>query len=139
MAKLTVTDRNLLRDEIINRLEKEQTSKQDQLKKIIEEQGLTEIFKTVDSKNKKIKKQKDLLETMEEELTSYIKELFNEYGIYNSYRSYNSLSAMETYLFDKYGKTLPSHREIETALLLAQGGDDMNALMNNVIEQLKNR
>lgn len=141
MARLTVTDRNLLTDEIIRRLEKDLPDKEEVLKKAIQQEGLRKDFNKIEEIEEKIKTHQTAIQTLKKERNQRISDIESKCGCspVNYYYGEPSLLKTNDHLINKYSEKIPSRKEIETAILLSQGGDDMNALMNNVIEQLKNR
>lgn len=139
MANLRVSDRDLLVDEILKRLKKEYPTRDERLKNIIKEQGLKKSFEKIDQYSQKLEELEQQKEALEETRSSLIKDLEKQVGYDNSStwrrRDY---SKIEEYLLS-VNDTLPSKKQLETAILLAQGGDDMNALMVSIIEQFKNK
>lgn len=140
MANLRVSDRDLLVDEILNQLEKSLPPKEERLKAAIKTEGIQkdlDKIEKVKSELKDLEKQKEKIEKQEKNL---LEELGKKVGHQNSYSWRSpSMSEIKEYILSKSEESLPSRKQLETAILLAQGGDDMNALMTNIIEQFKNK
>lgn len=140
MANLRVSDRDLLVDEILNQLEKSLPSREDRLKDAIKAEGIQKDLDKIEKVNEELKtleKQKEKLEKQEKNL---LEELGKKIGHQDKYTWRSpSISEIKNHILSKSEKALPTRKQLETAILLAQGGDDMNALMVSIIEQFKNK
>ncbi len=138
MANLRVSDRILMVDEIIRRLQENLPEQSEVLKKAIKEEGLEKSFEAYEKIDEEYKEAQILVNKLEEKKRKAMTNLEVQCGFQSgvNWLSYN-LTKVETYLVSKYSTPIPTRKEVETALLLAQGGGDMVTLMNNVIEQLR--
>lgn len=140
MANLRVSDRDLLVDEILNRLENSLPSKEERLKAAIKAEGIQKHLDKIEKVKSELRALEKTKEKLEDQESDLLKTLGKKVGHQNNY-SWRppSMSEIKEYILSKSEKSLPTRKQLETAILLAQGGDDMNALMVSIIEQFKNK
>jgi NACalpha-BTF3-like transcription factor len=141
MANLKVSDRNLLVDEIERRLKEGIPKKEELEKAALKHFKLTSHVRSIDTYTKKIEELEVDLKELEGKRRVLIQDAKISLGFKDPYvYSYNTSvtvinDAVILYKEQKY--KFPSRKEIVTAVLLTQGGDDMSTLMNKIIEQFK--
>lgn len=138
MAELRVADRQLMVDEIIKQLEIKLASKKEQWNTIVERENIAEDLHSIEDIGQQIRNCNIKINKLQDSKKSEIEDLEKKFNFkYNGYYNSNgrNINDLKEHLLKLNGAAIPTRKEIETAIFLAQGGSDMSTLMNNIIKQ----